>query len=186
MSSRAKKPTKRGRRRRGDGEGARRGNLDDADIGRTDDPVRMYLREMGSVELLVARRRDRDRQAHRGRPRDDDRRHLRKPADHARADRLARRAERKPDAVARHRRSRRDLRQQRIRDRGSGASRPRPPMASAGSRRSGGRGRSGDAAPRAPMAKRAMPRKTRSRSPRWKRELKPGVRRDPRRDRRTL
>ncbi len=33
-----------------DGEG--RGNLDDDDIGRTDDPVRMYLREMGSVELL--------------------------------------------------------------------------------------------------------------------------------------
>ena len=29
-----------------------RGNLDDDDIGRTDDPVRMYLREMGSVELL--------------------------------------------------------------------------------------------------------------------------------------
>jgi len=29
-----------------------RGNLDDGDIGRTDDPVRMYLREMGSVELL--------------------------------------------------------------------------------------------------------------------------------------
>ncbi len=28
------------------------GNIDDADIGRTDDPVRMYLREMGSVELL--------------------------------------------------------------------------------------------------------------------------------------
>jgi RNA polymerase primary sigma factor len=28
------------------------GNLDDGDIGRTDDPVRMYLREMGSVELL--------------------------------------------------------------------------------------------------------------------------------------
>ncbi len=28
------------------------GNLDDDDIGRTDDPVRMYLREMGSVELL--------------------------------------------------------------------------------------------------------------------------------------
>ena len=28
------------------------GNLADADIGRTDDPVRMYLREMGSVELL--------------------------------------------------------------------------------------------------------------------------------------
>jgi len=28
------------------------GNLGDDDIGRTDDPVRMYLREMGSVELL--------------------------------------------------------------------------------------------------------------------------------------
>src|SRR5215471_5312189 len=35
-----------------DGEGEVRGNLDDDDIGRTDDPVRMYLREMGSVELL--------------------------------------------------------------------------------------------------------------------------------------
>src|SRR5579864_3599339 len=36
-----------------DGEGeVRAGNLDDEDIGRTDDPVRMYLREMGSVELL--------------------------------------------------------------------------------------------------------------------------------------
>ena len=28
------------------------GNLDDEEVGRTDDPVRMYLREMGSVELL--------------------------------------------------------------------------------------------------------------------------------------
>src|SRR5262245_43293965 len=28
------------------------GNIDDDDVGRTDDPVRMYLREMGSVELL--------------------------------------------------------------------------------------------------------------------------------------
>ena len=28
------------------------GNLNDDEIGRTDDPVRMYLREMGSVELL--------------------------------------------------------------------------------------------------------------------------------------
>jgi RNA polymerase primary sigma factor len=33
-------------------EGRTGGNLDDDDIGRTDDPVRMYLREMGSVELL--------------------------------------------------------------------------------------------------------------------------------------
>ncbi|HZB90920.1 MAG TPA: RNA polymerase sigma factor region1.1 domain-containing protein, partial [Stellaceae bacterium] len=36
----------------GDGEAQAAGNLDDEDIGRTDDPVRMYLREMGSVELL--------------------------------------------------------------------------------------------------------------------------------------
>src|SRR5471030_871265 len=35
-----------------DGESRAAGNLDDADIGRTDDTVRMYLREMGSVELL--------------------------------------------------------------------------------------------------------------------------------------
>ena len=28
------------------------GNVEDEDLGRTDDPVRMYLREMGSVELL--------------------------------------------------------------------------------------------------------------------------------------
>jgi len=28
------------------------GNIDESDTGRTDDPVRMYLREMGSVELL--------------------------------------------------------------------------------------------------------------------------------------
>jgi RNA polymerase primary sigma factor len=35
-----------------DGESRSVGNLDDEDIGRTDDPVRMYLREMGSVELL--------------------------------------------------------------------------------------------------------------------------------------
>src|SRR5437667_5947864 len=35
-----------------EGEAEARGNVDDDDIGRTDDPVRMYLREMGSVELL--------------------------------------------------------------------------------------------------------------------------------------
>ncbi|MGB0843467.1 MAG: RNA polymerase sigma factor region1.1 domain-containing protein, partial [Alphaproteobacteria bacterium] len=33
-------------------EASARGNLSDDDVGRTDDPVRMYLREMGSVELL--------------------------------------------------------------------------------------------------------------------------------------
>jgi RNA polymerase primary sigma factor len=33
-------------------EGEAKGNIDASDIGRTDDPVRLYLREMGSVELL--------------------------------------------------------------------------------------------------------------------------------------
>src|SRR5258708_2510667 len=36
----------------GENESRAGGNVDDEDIGRTDDPVRMYLREMGSVELL--------------------------------------------------------------------------------------------------------------------------------------
>ncbi len=35
-----------------DGEERRSGNISESDAGRTDDPVRMYLREMGSVELL--------------------------------------------------------------------------------------------------------------------------------------
>src|ERR1051325_5336112 len=35
-----------------DGEAEARGNVDGDDIGRTDDPVRMHLREIGSVELL--------------------------------------------------------------------------------------------------------------------------------------
>ena len=38
-----------------EGEPAKaRGNLDHDDIGRTDDPVRMYLREMRSVQTPVA------------------------------------------------------------------------------------------------------------------------------------
>jgi RNA polymerase primary sigma factor len=35
-----------------DSEATPAGNVSDDDVGRTDDPVRMYLREMGSVELL--------------------------------------------------------------------------------------------------------------------------------------
>ncbi|MCR9070829.1 MAG: RNA polymerase sigma factor RpoD [Alphaproteobacteria bacterium] len=37
---------------KGESDGAVAGNVSDEDVGRTDDPVRMYLREMGSVELL--------------------------------------------------------------------------------------------------------------------------------------
>ncbi|WP_142848365.1 RNA polymerase sigma factor RpoD [Telmatospirillum sp. J64-1] len=36
----------------GEFESSAAGNVDEAELGRTDDPVRMYLREMGSVELL--------------------------------------------------------------------------------------------------------------------------------------
>src|ERR1700709_2345727 len=36
----------------GEEEGSPTGNVDEGSLGRTDDPVRMYLREMGSVELL--------------------------------------------------------------------------------------------------------------------------------------
>ena len=71
---------------------------------RTDDPVRMYLREMGTVELLVTRGRNRHRQAHRGRPRGDDRRALRKPADLSGHHHLARRTQRRKDFPARHHR----------------------------------------------------------------------------------
>jgi RNA polymerase primary sigma factor len=40
---------------RGDSEAEKQpasGNFSESDVGRSDDPVRMYLREMGSVELL--------------------------------------------------------------------------------------------------------------------------------------
>ena len=84
---------------------------------RTDDPVRMYLREMGSVELLVARGRDRHRQAHRGRPRGHDRRPVRKPPDLPGHHHLARRAQRRQDPAARHHRSGSDLRGPRGQDR---------------------------------------------------------------------
>jgi RNA polymerase primary sigma factor len=36
----------------GEAEEGQTGNVDEESLGRTDDPVRMYLREMGSVELL--------------------------------------------------------------------------------------------------------------------------------------
>ena len=48
----AKTPAKKEAEEDDDGESRTAGNVDDDDVGRTDDPVRMYLREMGSVELL--------------------------------------------------------------------------------------------------------------------------------------
>ena len=81
-------------------EAAPAGNVNEDDLGRTDDPVRMYLREMGSVELLSREGRDRHCQAHRGGPRDDDRGHLREPAHDPRHRRLARHAGRRAHAAA--------------------------------------------------------------------------------------
>src|SRR5579859_4894025 len=45
-------PQSIGEEESGEGEVGAAGNVDEEDLGRTDDPVRMYLREMGSVELL--------------------------------------------------------------------------------------------------------------------------------------
>ena len=48
-------PAKKEEKAEGEGEAEAEegaGNVDEANLGRTDDPVRMYLREMGSVELL--------------------------------------------------------------------------------------------------------------------------------------
>ena len=63
----------------------------------------------GLGRAAVARGRNRDRQAHRGRPRGDDRGPLRKPADLPGHHHLARRAQRGKDFPARHHRPRGDL-----------------------------------------------------------------------------
>ncbi len=76
---------------------------------RTDDPVRMYLREMGTVELLSREGEIAIAKAHRGRPRGDDRRAVRKPADLPGHHHLARRTQRGKDLPSRHHRSRSDL-----------------------------------------------------------------------------
>ncbi len=49
----AEVPAEKKEKAEGEAEGEEAaGNVDEENIGRTDDPVRMYLREMGSVELL--------------------------------------------------------------------------------------------------------------------------------------
>ena len=98
-----------------EGDGEVRGNLDDDDIGRTDDPVRMYLREMGSVELLsregeiaIAKRIEAGREMMIGGICEN-------PMTIRAIVALARCPERREDAAARHHRSRRHLRQWRVR-----------------------------------------------------------------------
>ena len=87
------------------GRGGRRSGPEE-ELGRTDDPVRMYLREMGTIELLsregeieIAKRIEAGRNTRAGGA-------VREPADDARGDRLARRDPRGPRAAARHHRPR--------------------------------------------------------------------------------
>lgn len=65
------------------------GNLGHDDTGRTDDPVRMYLWEMRSIQLLSREGEVAIAKRIRGWPRDDARRHPRKPVDVRRHFRLA-------------------------------------------------------------------------------------------------
>src|SRR4029078_3465791 len=133
---------------------------------RTDDPVRMYLREMGSVELLsrdgeivrggavCPRGRDRHRQAHRGRPRGDDRRPVREPAVVPGHHHLARRAQRGKGVPAGHHRPRSALcRPRRKGHAGPGRAR-RPADPAAGRRGSGPRGTGGHPRASAPARER--------------------------------
>ena len=129
---------------------------------RTDDPVRMYLREMGSVELLsregeiaIAKRIEAGREAMIAGA-------VRKPADVPGDHHLARRAERRQGVPARHHRPRSDLCRSRRRE-GHAAGAPgvagQPGIPGAG-RDAGGRRR------RRRRGRRWSPRRRRRRRPR--------------------
>ena len=81
---------------------------EDEELGRTDDPGAHVPARDGLGRAAEPRGRDRDRQAHRGRPGQDDRRHLREPDDHHRAAGVARCDQRRPHAAARRDRPRGD------------------------------------------------------------------------------
>ena len=138
-------------------------------LDRTDDPVRMYLREMGSVELLSPRGRDRHRQAHRGRPQHHDRRALREPADLPRHHRLARGAARRGDHAARGHRPRDHLLRPDGARRGRGGDgepqgHGRAGAAAAGARcRAASRGRPGRPLPARPPTRRTTRTRTTAR-----------------------
>ena len=76
---------------------------------RTDDPGAHVSARDGLGGAALARGRDRHRQAHRGRPRGDDRRAVREPAHLPGHHHLARRAQRGQGLPARHHRPRSDL-----------------------------------------------------------------------------
>ena len=105
------------RRRRGRSERAcradRHGRRHDHGQEGADRPHRRSRAHVSARDGLgrasVARGRNRHRQAHRGRPRDDDRGPVRKPPDLPGHHHLARRAQRRQDPAARDHRSRGDL-----------------------------------------------------------------------------
>ena len=116
----------RGRRRRGRHRHANssRSNAKALADNREERAVRAHRRSGAHVSArdglgraAVARGRNRHRQAHRGRPRGDDRRPLRKPADLPGHHHLARRAQRRKGLPARHHRPRSDLCRPRRQDR---------------------------------------------------------------------
>ena len=98
---------------------------------RTDDPGPHVSARNGLGGAALARGRNRDRQAHRGRPRGDDRGAVREPAHLPGGHHLARRAQREQDLPARHHRSRSDLCRPR-RQGDAGAGRSRRPAAAGG------------------------------------------------------
>ena len=123
-----------------EGEEEPTGNVDEASLGPHRRPGADVPARDGQRGAAVARGRDRHRQAHRGRPRHDDRRAVREPADLQGDHLLARPAQGRSDAAARHhrpggdpgrrcarRRRRRGAgpgdRQRRRRQRGGGAAR---------------------------------------------------------------
>ena len=98
----------RQRARRGHAEGRHRGQEIRAGRAHRRSRADVSARD-GHGRTAVPRGRNRHRQAHRGRPRGDDRRALRKPADLPGHHHLARRVERRQDLPSRHHRSRSHL-----------------------------------------------------------------------------
>ena len=102
---------------------------------RTTDPGAHVSARNGRGRAALARGRNRHRQAHRGRPRGDDRRSVREPADLPGHHHLARGAQRRKGVPARHHRSRSHLCGPRRQERADDGDRPRRPAGGAAARR---------------------------------------------------
>ena len=127
-----------GRGRRRDRQRTRRGHAEGRHRGQEIRARRAHRRSRphvsardGHRRAAVARGRNRHCQAHRGRPRGDDRGAVRKPADLPGHHHLARRTQRRKNLPSRHHRSRSDLRRSRRQEQhepaAGGAGRPRRP-----------------------------------------------------------